>query len=58
LVNADDYLATSGAPTDDNIIDAILQKEDSDQDSDKYIEETVPAKPLVTYSQTQDAVQM
>jgi hypothetical protein len=46
-------LATSGVPTDDNIIDAVLQKEDSDE----YIEETVPAKPLVTYSQDQDAVQ-
>jgi hypothetical protein len=44
FVNADDDLATSGVPTDD-IIDAVLLKEDSDE----YIEETVPAKPLVTY---------
>jgi hypothetical protein len=50
-------LATSGIPTDDDIIDAVLQEEDSDQNSDGYIEETVPTKLLVTYSQTQDAVQ-
>jgi hypothetical protein len=53
FVNADDDLATSGAPTDDDITDAVLQKEDSDE----YTEETVPAKLLVTYSQAQDAVQ-
>jgi hypothetical protein len=47
-------LATSGVPTDDDTIDAVLQKEGSDQVSG---EETVPAKPLVTYSQAQDAVQ-
>jgi hypothetical protein len=58
FVNADDDLATSEVPTDDDIIDAVLQKEDSDQDSDEYIEETVPAKQLVTYSEAQDAVQM
>jgi hypothetical protein len=50
-------LATSGVPTDDDIIDTVLQKEDSNQDSDEYIEETVSAKPLVTYLQAQDAVQ-
>jgi hypothetical protein len=38
-------LATSGVPTDDEIIDAVLQKEDNDQDSEEYVEETVPAKP-------------
>jgi hypothetical protein len=50
-------LATSGVSTDDNIIVAVLQKEGSDQNSDEYIKETVPAKLLVTYSQAQDAVQ-
>jgi hypothetical protein len=43
-------LATSGVPTDDNIIDTALQKEDSDKVNDKYTEEMVPAKLLVTYS--------
>jgi hypothetical protein len=54
FINTDVNLATSGVPTDDDIIDAVLQKEDSDE----YSEETVPAKPLVTYSKAQDAVQM
>jgi hypothetical protein len=49
FVNADDDLATSGVPTDDDLTDSVLQKENSDQDSDEYIEETVPEKPLVTY---------
>jgi hypothetical protein len=30
FVNADDDLATSGVPTDDDIINAVFQKEDSD----------------------------
>jgi hypothetical protein len=57
FVNAGDDLATTGVPTDNYIIDAVLQKEGSDQDSNGYIEESVPTKPLVTYSQAQDAVQ-
>jgi hypothetical protein len=35
FVFADDDLATSAVPTGDDIIDAILQKEDSDQDGDE-----------------------
>jgi hypothetical protein len=35
----------------------VLQKGDNDQDSDEYHEETLPIKPLVNYSQAQDAVQ-
>lgn len=34
---ADDDLATSGVPTDDGVIDAVLQKEDSDKNSDEYL---------------------
>jgi hypothetical protein len=44
FVNADDDLVTSGEPTDDDIIEAVLQKEDNDQDSEEYVEETVPTK--------------
>jgi hypothetical protein len=44
-------LAIFGITADDDIIDIVLQKEDSDQDSDEYTEGTVPGKPLVTYSQ-------
>jgi hypothetical protein len=44
FANADDDLAASGVPTDVDIIDAVLQKEDSNQDDDEYIEETGPAK--------------
>jgi hypothetical protein len=50
-------LAISGVSTDDNITDAVLQKGDREQGGDKYTEETVPMKPLVTYSQAQVAVQ-
>jgi hypothetical protein len=53
FVNADDDLATSGVPTDDGIIDALLQKKDSDE----YTEETVPVKVLAIYSEAQDAAQ-
>jgi hypothetical protein len=35
FVNADDDLATSAVPTGDDIIGAVLQKEDNDQDGDE-----------------------
>jgi hypothetical protein len=40
VVKADDNLETSRVTTDDNIIDVVLQKEDSDE----CTEGTVPAK--------------
>jgi hypothetical protein len=39
------------------ITDILLQKEYSEPDSDECAEETVPTKLLLTYSQSQDAVQ-
>jgi hypothetical protein len=51
-------LVTSGVPTDHNVITTVLYKEDSDQDSAEYTTENVPEKPLVTYSQAQNAVQI
>jgi hypothetical protein len=51
-------LPTSGVPTADDIISAVLQTEGSDQDIDEHTAETVPTKLLVTYSQAQDAVQI
>lgn len=55
FVNADDELATCGVPTEDDIVKAILRKEDIDQDTDEYIDEAVPWKPSVTCSEAQDA---
>jgi hypothetical protein len=40
FINTDDDLATSGVPTCDDIIDKVLQKEGSKQDSYDYIKET------------------
>jgi hypothetical protein len=41
-------MVTSGVPTNDDIIYAVLQKKNSDQNNDEYIDGTVTAKLLVT----------
>jgi hypothetical protein len=58
FVNVAADLATFGVPTDENVTNTVLQNENSDHDSDEYIEETVHTKSLITYSYAQDAVQM
>lgn len=52
FVHIDDDLTTSGIPTEEDIIDAVLNKEDSDEDD----EEVVHTKPIVSYTQEQDAL--
>jgi hypothetical protein len=48
---------TSGIPTESDIIETILNKEDSDEDNVEFIEDTVSIKSVPTYSQAQDAVE-
>jgi hypothetical protein len=55
--HADDDLMTSGIPTESDIIETILNKEDSDEDNVEFVEDTIPTKSEPTYSQAQDAVE-
>jgi hypothetical protein len=57
FIHADDDLMTSGIPTESDIIDTILNKEDSDEDNFEFVEDTISAKSVPTYSQAQDAVE-
>jgi hypothetical protein len=57
FIHADDDLMTSGIPTDSDIIETILNKEDSDEDSVEFVEDTIFTKSIPTYSQAQDAVE-
>jgi hypothetical protein len=56
LIHADDDLITSGIPTESDIIETTLSKEDSDEDNVEFIEDTISTKSVPTYSQAQDAV--
>jgi hypothetical protein len=47
---------TSGIPTESDIIETILNKEDSDEDNVEFVDDTVSTKSVPTYSQAQDAV--
>jgi hypothetical protein len=47
---------TSGIPTESDIIETILNKEDSDEDV-QFVEDTISTKSVPTYSQAQDAVE-
>jgi hypothetical protein len=55
--HADDDLLTSGIPTKSDIIETILNKEDSDEDNVGFVEDTISTKSVPTYSQAQDAVE-
>jgi hypothetical protein len=44
FIHADDDLMTSGIPTESDIIETILNKEDSDEDNVEFIEDTVSTK--------------
>jgi hypothetical protein len=48
---------TSGIPTESDIIETILNKEDSDEDKVEFVEDTISTKSVPTYSQAQDAVE-
>jgi hypothetical protein len=55
FIHADDDLMTSGIPTESDIIDTILNKEDSDEDNVEFVEDTISTKSVPTYSQAQGA---
>jgi hypothetical protein len=57
FIHADDDLMTSGIPTESDIIETILNKEDSDEDNVEFVEDTICTKSVPTYSQAQDAVE-
>jgi hypothetical protein len=48
---------TSGIPTESDIIQTILNKEDSDEDNVEFFEDTISTKSVQNYSKTQDAVE-
>jgi hypothetical protein len=57
FIHADDDLMTSGIPIESDIIETILNKEDSDEDNVEFVEDTISTKSVPTYSQAQDAVE-
>jgi hypothetical protein len=48
---------TSGIPIESDIIETILNKEDSDEDNVEFVEDTISTKSVPTYSQAQDTVE-
>jgi hypothetical protein len=48
----------SGIPTECDIIETILNKEDSDEDNVYFVQDTISTKYVPTYSQAQDAVEV
>jgi hypothetical protein len=48
---------TSGIPADSDIIETILNKEDSDEENVEFVEDTISTKSVPTHSQAQDAVE-
>jgi hypothetical protein len=57
FIHADDDLMTFGIPTESDIIETILNKEDSDEDNVEFVEDTISTKSVPNYSQAQDAVE-
>jgi hypothetical protein len=57
FIHADYDLMTSGIPTESDIIETILNKEDSDEDNVEFVEDTISTKSVPTYSQAQDALE-
>jgi hypothetical protein len=57
FIHAGDDLMTSGIPTESDIIETILNKEDSDEDNDEFVEDTISTKSVPTYLQAKDAVE-
>jgi hypothetical protein len=57
FIHADDDLMTSGIPTESDIIETILSKEDGDEDNVEFIDDTISTKSMPTYSQAQDGVE-
>jgi hypothetical protein len=48
FTHADDDLMTSGIPTETDIIETILNKEDSDEDNVEFVEDTISTKSMPT----------
>jgi hypothetical protein len=48
---------SSGIPTESDIIESILNKEDSDEDNVEFVEDTISTKSVPTFSIAQDAVE-
>jgi hypothetical protein len=46
LIHADDDLMTAGIPTESDIIQTILNKEDSDEDNVEFVEDTISTKSM------------
>jgi hypothetical protein len=57
FIHADDDLVTSGIPTENDIIETILNKKDCEENNVEFLEDTISTKSLPTYSQAQDAVE-
>jgi hypothetical protein len=57
FIHADDDLMTSGILTESDIIETVLNKEDSDEDNVEFVEDTISTKSVPTYSQAQDVVE-
>jgi hypothetical protein len=57
FIHAEDDLMTSGIPTDSDIIETILSKEDGDEDNVEFIDDTISTKSMPTYLQAQDGVE-
>jgi hypothetical protein len=57
FVHADGDLMTYGIPTESDIIETILNKEDSDEENAEFVEDTISTKSMPTYSQARDAVE-
>jgi hypothetical protein len=53
FVHADDDLMTSGILTESDIIETILNNEDSDEDNVEFVEDTISTKSVPTYSKAQ-----
>jgi hypothetical protein len=57
FIHTDDDVMASRIPTESDIIETILNKEDSDEDNFEFVEDTISTKSVPTYSQAQDAVE-
>jgi hypothetical protein len=48
---------TSEIPTESDITETVLNKEDSDEDNVEFVEDSICTKSVPTYSQAKDAVE-
>jgi hypothetical protein len=57
FIHAYDDLMTCGIPTESDIIETILNKEDNDKGNIEFVDDTISTESMPTYSQAQDAVE-